>query len=91
MHARSRLVGVRQHPINHAGSPVHQRVTISLGVASTVPERSSSPEVLLSAADQAVYRAKREGRNCVKVFQGLLEESQLVVQGETLETNNHRR
>jgi len=74
----------------HAGSPVHKRVTISLGVASTVPERSSSPDVLLSAADQAVYHAKRDGRNCVKLFQGLLEESQLLAQGETLGATNHQ-
>jgi predicted signal transduction protein with EAL and GGDEF domain len=48
------------------------RVTVSLGVATAVPERRSSSALLLAAADQALYEAKRQGRNRVKVFQGLL-------------------
>ncbi len=72
--------------LDHACSPVHNRVTISLGVASTIPDRNSSPDVLLAAADQAVYQAKREGRNCVKVHLGL-EEPALLVQGELARPN----
>lgn len=44
----------------------HGHITVSLGVASLVPNsRHSGPEVLLLAADQALYRAKHAGRNCV--------------------------
>ncbi len=59
--------------LQHPASSVHDRVTISLGVATTVPERGHSAEVLLAAADQAVYQAKHEGRNRVKVYQGPLD------------------
>jgi two-component system chemotaxis family response regulator WspR len=40
-------------------------VTMSIGVASVVPSKESSPEALIGAADEAVYTAKRDGRNRV--------------------------
>lgn len=39
-------------------------VTMSFGVAEIAPESASELQ-LLAAADRALYRAKREGRNCV--------------------------
>ena len=41
------------------------RITVSIGVAS-FPEDGKSPEDLLVAADQALYQAKRQGRNRVR-------------------------
>jgi diguanylate cyclase (GGDEF)-like protein len=48
--------------VEHLGSDVDQVVTISLGVASMVPTPSVTPELLLKAADQQLYEAKRTGR-----------------------------
>ncbi len=39
-------------------------ITISIGVAER-SKRHSTPELVLDAADAALYRAKRAGRNCV--------------------------
>lgn len=56
---------VRALDIIHANSPVSDIVTLSLGVASTIPSDGSSPEMLIGAADRALYQAKTEGPNRV--------------------------
>lgn len=41
-------------------------VTVSIGVASQVPGPGHAIQALLDRADKALYRAKSEGRNCVR-------------------------
>jgi len=53
----------------HAGSLVSPYVTLSLGVASIVPASESGPEILIAAADQALYQAKRLGRDRIQLYQ----------------------
>jgi len=48
----------------HAEAPCG-RVTISVGVASLVPEKKQLAADLVEAADHALYAAKRRGRNAV--------------------------
>lgn len=50
-----------------AGNPGELRITVSVGVSS-YPENGRSQEELVSVADQALYRAKGEGRNHVCVM-----------------------
>lgn len=57
---RSRL---RELQVLHQGQPLGM-VTVSVGVAE-LPEHGTSPKALLEAADAAMYRAKREGRDRV--------------------------
>lgn len=51
--------------IPHSHSKVHKVVTVSAGVATLVPEHDISMKSLVAAADNALYQAKREGRNRV--------------------------
>ncbi|WP_161786960.1 sensor domain-containing diguanylate cyclase [Noviluteimonas dokdonensis] len=50
--------------IAHAGSPIGV-LTVSIGVATNLPEDGDDPEVMLARADAALYRAKHAGRNRV--------------------------
>lgn len=53
------------------------RVTASFGIAGLPGRGLTSPDQLLKAADDALYRSKREGRNKISLFQPTL----AVVQG----------
>ena len=47
--------------VQHAGQ-VLGKVTVSIGIAA-FPEHGETPQALLQAADEALYKAKKEGRN----------------------------
>lgn len=55
---------VASEPVSTEAGPV--LVTISIGVAATVPGRPVSIKHVLHAADEALYRAKANGRNRVE-------------------------
>ncbi|MEH2024751.1 PAS domain S-box protein [Nostoc sp.] len=56
---------VRDLAIPHTQSRVCDRVTVSLGVVSIVPNCEISPPDLINAADKALYLAKQQGRDRV--------------------------
>lgn len=58
---------VRKLALPHASSDAASRVTLSIGIASGVPDEGCTVEALLRAADDALYRAKSMGRDRVEV------------------------
>lgn len=51
--------------IPHCSSQVCEQLTVSLGVATMIPSVNDAYEVLVLAADRALYQAKQSGRNRV--------------------------
>ncbi|MBD1862479.1 MULTISPECIES: diguanylate cyclase domain-containing protein [Trichocoleus] len=61
--ARSIQHEIYQSQFPHPNSEVSEFLTISIGVSSVVPTNTASPEQLVTAADEALYEAKRQGRD----------------------------
>src|SRR5712671_2438203 len=61
----------------------HQTVTVSVGVACTMPSGTQRPGDLIEAADAALYAAKHRGRNTVVEhgFVKLMDEAGMVLAG----------
>ncbi len=69
-HAETLRAAVIAEKLPHGGSPGRPHVTISIGTAACLPHRGERPEPLVELADQALYRAKRGGRNRVVALGG---------------------
>jgi len=64
--AEEMRLAIKALKIEHAKSKVTDIVSISVGVSAVVPLQGMNPEILIAAADQALYKAKEEGRDTVK-------------------------
>jgi len=54
--------------IQHSSSQISDYLTISLGVATIIPSRDQKPGTLINFADEALYQAKKTGRNKSVVY-----------------------
>lgn len=55
---------IANQQIAHSGSPLG-RLTLSVGCATVIPTIDQNPAMLMQQADEALYKAKRNGRNQV--------------------------
>jgi diguanylate cyclase (GGDEF)-like protein len=54
---------LQQLQLPHCKSAVSQYVTLSIGIATKIPNPNQTPSTLIKRADDALYRAKKEGRD----------------------------
>jgi len=57
--------------IQHQASVITDYVTVSIGIARTIPVLDFAPDFLIDQADQALYCAKQQGRNSYCVQSGI--------------------
>ncbi|MBV1881390.1 MAG: GGDEF domain-containing protein [Pseudomonadales bacterium] len=53
--------------LKHKASDISDYVTVSMGIASTIPKSLDTAATLVRRADAALYDAKSSGRNCWRV------------------------
>ncbi len=58
--------GILSLAIEHSGSKICDRLTVSIGLASVVPVEGAEPESVMKRADQMLYKAKKNGRNRIE-------------------------
>ena len=58
---------VKNLNIPHIGSP-HKAVTVSCGIAHVNMVTRSNPRLILLHADEALYKAKENGRNLAVIY-----------------------
>ncbi len=66
--AEEAVANLRAIRVPHSGSPTSETLTVSVGIATFFGSLESSEIDLIEAADQALYAAKKSGRNCISVF-----------------------
>ena len=62
--AQSLCTAIAARDLPHTRSPFGC-ITLSIGVATLIPQPGTTPEIMIRMADAAMYRAKNEGRNRV--------------------------
>jgi len=74
---------VERIQLSHAASDTPDQVSVSIGAVTMTASPKREPERLIAAADAALYRAKREGRNrVIAVWPDRSEEETNAVSGQ---------
>ncbi len=59
---------IKSLEIRELKSEVSHQITVSLGIATVIPQRQDKPEDLIASADNALYVAKENGRDRFEIY-----------------------
>ncbi len=65
--ARTVMARIRSTISKHRFGPVKERLSVSVGIASQIPQRGDKLENLIKKADEMLYKAKENGRDRIEV------------------------
>ena len=65
--AKNIMKNIADLKIPSAGRICSECVSVSIGIGIMVPIEDVRPDTVINLADQALYRAKDDGRNCVRL------------------------
>jgi diguanylate cyclase (GGDEF)-like protein len=68
-----RELGLKRYPLDakdQTPGKKELKATASIGLSFFPSKDITNPDLLVKYADEALYRAKREGRNCICLYQG---------------------
>ncbi|WP_250658460.1 GGDEF domain-containing protein [Alkalimarinus coralli] len=65
--AQNMLTEIYKLNIDHPDASHCNRLTISIGYCSVIPDQEQSIKDLLKCADDALYESKRKGKNCISM------------------------
>ena len=71
--ARRICDSIREREIKHEHSKVNEYVTISIGVACCIADEALKEEILITRADEMLYKAKDSGRDCYNITTNISE------------------
>jgi diguanylate cyclase (GGDEF)-like protein/PAS domain S-box-containing protein len=61
------IENLRKLAIPHSQSDVSNHITISTGIITIIPDKTVDANTLIHAADEALYKAKKNGRNRTEI------------------------
>jgi diguanylate cyclase (GGDEF)-like protein len=77
VHSMAEMIRKRMEDLSLAYNSKDIKTTVSIGIASVVPVQTQGQDALMLMADQALYRAKQEGRNRTVACEDRLENAAL--------------
>lgn len=64
---------IREREIKHEKSKVNDYLTISIGVACCIADEALNEEMLMTRADEMLYKSKENGRDCYSITTNISE------------------